>query len=289
MKPLLKWPGGKRRIADQIGDMVVAKLGDNSRYVELFAGGAAVFFHIEPKRAVLVDSCKPLIAFYEAIKREPKAFFGELERILDLPFEEGTYQKFKQEWNGRDFGVRFAARLLYLNRTGFNGLFRLNENLEYNVAWGKKDKLPAFPTLDEILAVSDLLKTTTLYCRDYSWILRATHAGDVVYCDPPYWGTYDRYGGSEFTNADQAKLSRLLERAAKRGVNLFASNIDCQEIRSLYSWATIETVPVHHKISCTNDGRKMVDEVIVSSTAPYSDPRQLGMKFEADHGRPSEV
>lgn len=274
MKPLLKWPGGKRRLAENIATRISQQIGDNSRYIELCAGGAAVFFYLEPKRAVLVDVCKPLISFYEAVRREPDAFYDELLKILALPHCEETYQKIKGEWNGNDFGVRFAARLLYLNRTGFNGLFRLNERLEYTVAWGKKEKLPAFPSRQEIRAAAELLQRATIYHRDFSYVLRSTHAGDVVYVDPPYWGTYDRYSGGEFPAKKQRQLASGLQRAVKRGVSVYASNIDCEDIRRLYAWANIDVVPVQHKIGCTADSRKMVNEVIAWSTSP-SDPRQM--------------
>lgn len=277
MDPLLKWPGGKRRIAALIADKLAPSLAQGGRYVELFAGGAAVFFHLEPKEAVLVDVCKPLISFYEAIKREPDAVSEELLRLTHLPLNEDTYLKIRGEWSGNDFGVKFAARFLYLNRTGFNGLFRLNKDKGYNVAWGKKEKMPFFPSPEDVSKASSLLKTTKLYSKDYSRVLRATHSGDVLYGDPPYWETYDRYNGDGFNEADHRRLAKSLSRAAKRGVSVFVSNIDCEGVRKAYEWATIDVVPVRHKISCTSEGRKTVDEVIAWVVPPFSDHRQIDM------------
>lgn len=278
MKPLLKWPGGKRRIAADILARVSPYMSDNSRYIELFAGGAAVFFHAEPRQAVLVDSCKPLMSFYEAVKRDPTALCDELDRLIALPFCEETYSTIKREWNASDFGIKFSARLLYLNRTGFNGLFRLNASGGYNVAWGKLEKLPGFPSRDDIKQASGLLRRAKLYAGDYGSILRATHRGDVVVCDPPYWGTYDRYNGGHFTDKDQRKLSEMLNSAVARGVSVVASNIDCKEVREMYdSWATIETIPVHHKIGASAEGRSIVQEVIISASGPLVDRRQTEM------------
>ena len=278
MKPLLKWPGGKRRIAPLLVERMSPYLSERGRFVELFTGSAAAFFALEPQRAVLVDVCKPLMAFYEAVKREPEAVSSELEVLLELPFGEETFTRIKQGWNGNDFGAKFAARLLYLTKLGFNGLFRLNSKLEYNVAWGKKKKLPAFPSRQELLRVSVLLGRAKLYAKDYSHILRAAHAGDVVYADPPYWGTYDRYSGGIFREREQRRLAMMLRRASDRGVTVFSSNVDCVEVRQLYEpWTDLEVVPVRHKIGCTPESRRVVDELLMSATSPAMERNQLNL------------
>jgi DNA adenine methylase len=248
------------------------------RYVELFAGSAAVFFELEPKRAVLVDICKPLMAFYEAVKKSPASVSDELEVLVSLPHGEKTYNQIKSEWNGNDFGVKFAARLLYLNRLGFNGLFRLNHEGGFNVAWGKSAKMPGLPSREDIKKASDLLAGSMLYAQDYAYILRATHAGDVVYADPPYWGCFDRYAGGQFPNAEHHRLAERLRKAVLRGVSVFASNIDCPEVQATYNgWANIDPLPVLHKIGASANCRKVVNEVVISAVAPYGNPRQLSL------------
>lgn len=277
MDPLLKWPGGKRRTAAYISSKIGA-IPDNGRYIELFAGSAAVFFYMEPTRAVLVDNCKPLISFYEGLKREPGMFLNELDLLLKLPHSEETYNAIKREWNGHDFGPKFAARLMYLNKLGFNGLFRLNRELGYNVAWGKKAKQPKFPDKFAINKAAALLADVTLYCADYSIVLRSAHQDDVIYADPPYYGTYDRYSGTGFGDEEHRKLAAGLRAAVQRGAHVFASNIDCPEVRDMYSdFASIDVVPVLHKIGCTTESRKTVNEVFMSARAPYRDPRQVEM------------
>lgn len=277
MEPLLKWPGGKRRLAEYITNRI-GPIPEGGRYIELFAGSAAVFFHMEPKRGVLVDNCKPLISFFEAIQREPDMFSDELEMLLRLPHSEETYNKIKREWNGHDFGPKFAARLLYLNKLGFNGLFRLNKELGYNVAWGKKAKQPKFPDRLTVQRASSILADVKLYCSDYSTILRSAHKDDVIYADPPYFDTYDRYSGTGFSKDEHFKLAEGLKAAVQRGAHVFASNIDCPEVRSMYQdFATFDVVPVLHKIGCTTESRKEVREVFMISRAPYRDPRQVEM------------
>jgi DNA adenine methylase len=257
-------------------------VSSRGRFIELFAGSAAVFFDMEPERAVLVDVCGPLIAFYEAIQREPDAFCDEIDELLKLPFGKETYYDIRDSWNGRDFGVKFAARLMYLNKLCFNGLFRLNQSLKFNSPWGKKPKMPAFPPRSEISRASQLLSRAKLYHRDFSNILRAAHAGDVVYADPPYWGTFDGYAGKIFREQQQRKLAGMLARASDRGVTIFASNIDCEEVRDLYSWADIETVPVLHSVGASKESRRKVSELLISATTSYIDRNQLNL-FEATH------
>jgi DNA adenine methylase len=280
MEPLLKWPGGKRRLAQYICKSI-GKIPDDGRYIELFAGSAAVFFHLMPKNAVLVDVCKPVIYFYEAIQREPEVFCDELERLLELPHSEETYNQIKRQWNGSDFGVRFAAQLLYLNKLGFNGLFRLNQKSEFNVAWGKKKKQPAFPSRETIMQASDLLKGAKLYAADYSNVLRSTHKNDVVYADPPYYGTYDRYSGFSFKDDDHKKLALGLLHAVERGVDVYASNIDNEAVRQMYSgWSQLEVVSLLHKIGCTSESRKKVDELFIVARGSSGDPRQMEFPYE---------
>ncbi len=282
MQPLLKWPGGKRRIVTQLA-AAVGVIPDNGRYLELFGGSGALLFHMKPARAVLVDTCKPLISFYEAIQREPQAFYDETCKLLELPFCEETYNAIKADWSGHDFGVKCAARLLYMNKLGFNGLFRLNRKLGYNVAWGKKAKMPAFPTLLDVQEASQVLNNTKLYNKDYSVILRSAHQGDVVYADPPYWNTYDRYSGEGFSNEDHRQLAIALHEAAGRGVKIVASNIDCEDVRTLYSWADIDIIPVLHKISRKSETRRVVQEVIIRSR---EDQKQMGLFDECPDQTP---
>lgn len=281
MKPLLKWPGGKRRISLDLAARIVPEIGPDGRYLEIFAGGAAVFFEMEPERAVLVDICKPLMSFYEAVQREPLAVYEEVETLKEYPFGEWSYNQIREEWNGNDFGVRFAARMLYLNRTCFNGLFRLNREMKFNVPWGKKKKLPAFPTKKDYLRAAELLSSATLYAKDYTHVLRAAHRGDVVYADPPYWGTFDGYSGHGFTEGDQRKLGRMLRRAAERGVGVFSSNVNCHEIREIYGgWASIDVIPVDHTIAAGGKDRRTVDEALIWSVPPFVDPRQMDLFSE---------
>jgi DNA adenine methylase len=283
MKPLLKWPGGKRRVALDLAARIVPEIGSGGRYLEIFAGGAAVFFEMERERAVLVDVCKPLMSFYEAVQREPLAVYEEVETLKDHPFGEWSYKQIRSEWNGDDFGVRFAARMLYLNRTCFNGLFRLNKEKKFNVPWGKKESLPALPTRNDYLKASDLLASATLYAKDYAHILRAAHKGDVVYADPPYWGTFDGYSGDGFTEKDQRKLAEMLRRSVERGVSVFSSNVNHPEVRGIYEdWANIDIIPVDHTIAAGGGDRRTVDEVVVWATHPFSDPRQIDL-FSGAH------
>lgn len=276
MEPLLRYAGNKRRIADVIISHIrECGIGDGGRYLELFAGGAAVFFKLEPAKSVLVDICKPIISFYEAIQREPDAVNEEILKISMLPHNPDVYYQIRSEWSYHDFGPRFAARLLYLNKTGYNGLWRLNSKLEYNVPWGKKKTAPKYPSPEIINRASDLLRGCTLYASDYLKVLNRTHKGDVVYTDPPYYNMYSGYSGQGFTNENHQELADAQRNALMRGVSIVHSNIDCDGVRGLYrDWSHINTVPVQHTVAAATRNRRTVNEVIVVAKAPYEDPRQ---------------
>ena len=165
--------------------------------------------------------------------------------------------------------------LLYLNKLGFNGLFRLNKSGGYNVPWGKKAKMPKMPSRSDIYMMSKLLKSVELRTEDYSHALKSTKDGDVVYCDPPYVGTYDGYSGQGFTMDHHRELAGHLLCAAERGVTVIASNIGTPEVRSMYAWATIIEVPLQHTVAASARSRAVAEEVLIVSKAPFKDPRQM--------------
>lgn len=281
MEPILRWAGGKRRLVHAIAPKLLETydpFNSKQRYVELFAGGAALFFYLQPNNGVLVDSCKPLINFYEALQREPLALYNELEKLKALPHEKSSYDNVRADWLADDFGVKFAAKMLYLNKLCFNGLFRLNQSKQFNVPWGKKKKQPKFPTLAQLLEYALVLKTTSLYCCDFNNVLRATHEYDTVYLDPPYWHTYDKYNGDGFTEEDHRRLAEACLGAVQRRVNIVASNIDCQSVRDFYGgWSSIDVISIKHQVGAKNERRRQVDEVIITARPSTLNNKQMSL------------
>jgi len=273
MKPLLRWPGDRPSVTPIVSARILESLSREGRFLCLFTGGASVFFMLEPGRGVLVDARRPLMAFYEAVQRDPVAVHDELQELVALGFEEDSFNYVKDDWNGRDFGVKFAARFLYLNRVSRKGSFFADIGQSFTATWVQRKRPPSFPSLNQFRAAASLLRRFRLYTRDYSYIVRAAHAGDVIYADVPYWGTDVPYGGAMFAEREQRRLARLLGRASDRGVRVFVSNIECEGIHQLYGgWADIELLPVSRSSSGPGPCRQ---EVLLSATTSFIERNQL--------------
>jgi DNA adenine methylase len=236
----------------------------NGRFIGLFCGAADAFFAARPPRGVLVDARKPYVAFYEAVQREPDAVHDELQKLLKLSFSERTFNQIRSKWNGKDFGVLFAAKFLYLNRVCADGSFSVDQGQRFTAVWGGLSSLPNFPSLEDVKRASTALKRVRLYTKDYALVLRAARKGDVIYADAPPWGTGIAYGGSLFTEADHVRLARLLRKASERGVTVLVSNADSEGIQALYgNWADTESF----------DG----DQVLISAVGSFLDRRQMNL------------
>ena len=261
MDPLLSRHQGRELIVPAIANIVSGVTG---RFIGLFCGAADVFFHVEPRKGVLVDSRKPLIAFYEAVQREPDAVYDELQLLIKRAFSERTFNQILSKWNGKDFGVLFAAKLLYLNRSCAPGTFAVDQGQRFSATWGGLESLPGLPSLDDMRRASAALKRMRLYTKDYAYVLRAARKGDVVYVDAPTWGVAISYGGAMFTESDQIRLARLLRKASERGVSIVVSSTDCDAVQLMYGgWADTETF---------NNG-----QLLVSAMGSSVDRRQMSL------------
>lgn len=269
MKPIIKWPGGKRKVAD----FICAKIEPYRKraYIEPFCGGAAVFLKLNPEQqSYLGDFCNPLINMYISIRENGEEVSNQLEMLCSLPVKKETYLDVRSNWDPRVLSPESAATLIYLNKMGFNGLFRLNKSGKFNTPWGGKDKLPKMPSRAEILEFSKRLSMATLYSGDFQDTItkamnNSSNEGFVIYADPPYLDTYDGYTGNGFGYEEHVRLSNTLREAALSGAKIFASNIDSEAVRDLYNWAKVEIVPVYHSIGATGDRRKVKSEVFISN------------------------
>jgi DNA adenine methylase len=260
MEALLSRPNDRHAIVAAVAQKAISL--SNGRFIGLFCDAADVFFAIEPTRGVLVDARKPIIAFYEAIQREPDGVYEELRKLLDKPQTERTFNQIKAKWNGKDFGVLFAAKFLYLNKVCVPGSFSVDLGQRFAAEWDG-GRQPSFPSLEDLKRASSVLRRMRLYTKDYAYVLRAARKGDVVYVDSPTWGVGISYGGTLFAESEHNRLARLLRRAADRGVTVLASNADCEPIRALYEpWADTETVG---------------DFVMISSVGSYMDRKQMSL------------
>lgn len=267
--PILKWVGGKRQLLESI----VPLIPEYTTYYEPFVGGGAVLFATQPKKAVINDSNAELINVYETVKNQPEELISLLEQHREANCQEYFYQIRALDREPEAYGqltpVERAARIIYLNKTCYNGLFRVNSSGQFNAPWGRY-KNPNISGADNIRAMSAYLNRArvTIKCGDYREALKGIRKGAFVYFDPPYMplslsSSFTGYTASGFGEAEQIELKRQCDLLDKRGIKFLLSNSCCEFIENLYSGYTIERVSAKRAINAKADKRGAIDEVLV--------------------------
>lgn len=262
MVPFLKWPGGKRWfIANHAGFFP----RNFNRYVEPFLGSGAVYFFLRPKRAILGDLNPDLLAVYEGLKQDWAKVQLLLERHSRRHGERYYYRLRAAEPSDL---VERAARLIYLNRTCFNGVYRVNLEGKFNVPKGERDSV-LFPT-DNFEAASRLLSQARLRLSDFEPLINESRRGDLLFADPPYTvrhnnNAFIRYNEALFSWADQVRLANALADARGRGVKIVATNANHRSVRELYRKAgfLLKTVSRFSPISSSPRSRKQFEELVI--------------------------
>jgi DNA adenine methylase len=289
--PVLKWAGGKRQLLDELSDRFPASF---ETYHEPFVGGGAVFFHLEPGEARINDANPRLANFYEQVRDRPGDLLARLETYRDPeadtddaqafadtdrdgdPVENYYYQQralFNRRPNGEDFDpVAEAARLLYLNRTCFNGLYRENTGGEFNVPIGRY-AAPDWVQRDRVRAASRVLDGVAVSNRDFERVLDRASPGDLVYLDPPYepmspTADFTEYSADGFDRADQDRLCRATQRLDERGVDVVLSNSGVTRDRYSEAGFSVERVGATRAINSDAGNRDEVDEIIATNIPP---------------------
>lgn len=237
MKPFLKWAGGKRWFISNHSNFFPVNY---KRYIEPFVGSGAVFFRLCPSYAVLSDTNPELIDTYSTLRESPEKVWQILRRHQN---KHSNAYYYKIRASKPRTPASKAARFIYLNRTCFNGLYRVNLRGEFNVPKGTKDNV-IFPD-DNFPAISAALQGVNMYVQDFAETIRSAQQGDFVFVDPPYTvqhnnNNFIKYNEKLFTWADQERLSEGLALACKRGALVLLTNADNKCIRKLYSsriWA----------------------------------------------------
>lgn len=263
-KPFLKWAGGKRKLVPQILMRFPKKFGV---YFEPFLGGGAVFFALQPERSVLSDMNSELINTYRAIRNMP------LRVIQNLVLLDGSEASSEHFYKVRAMCQKTltpsiaAARMIYLNKTCFNGLYRVNKSGVFNVPYGHHKRPPNFD-IANLIAVSEALRDSILLCGEARNVVKGAVKGDLVYFDPPYDGTFTNYTKDKFNDRDQQSLRNCFFDLMKRGVHVVMSNADTTYIRDLYrqSCFKIKYIQSPRSINSRGDGRGPVNELLISST-----------------------
>jgi DNA adenine methylase len=271
-RPFLKWAGGKGQLIAQYLPYFPQKF---RTYYEPFLGGGAVFFHLQPQRAWLVDVNAELVNVYLCVRDRVEELIDQLavhkqQHSFEHYYAVRSQTVIDQEWFVCGHNVERAARLIYLNKTCFNGLYRENSKGHFNVPMGSyKNPIIYEPTA--LRGVAERLKSATIAHDSFDAVLgKAKTHHDFVYFDPPYYpisatSKFTSYNRYSFHEADQVRLRDTFTTLAQRGVKVMLSNSDCPFIRDLYSGFTVHTIYASRNINSKADKRGKITEVLVTA------------------------
>lgn len=272
-KPVVKWAGGKRQLIEKLIELMPQNYND---YFEPFIGGGALLFELMPKRAVINDVNQELLAIYRCLssKNDYKEMIDILEKHEKNHSEEYFYivreEDRKPEFEEFPIYAR-AARTIYLNKSCFNGLYRVNNNGYFNVPSGKKSKVQTYDK-ENILKLHDYFMNNeiTILSGDFTEAVKNAKCGDFVYFDPPYDSfdekdSFTAYAKCDFTKNDQVRLANLYKELSKKGIFAMLSNHNTKLINELYKDFKIKVVNAKRMINSNSSGRGNVQEVIITN------------------------
>ncbi|WP_333860465.1 DNA adenine methylase [Clostridium sp.] len=266
--PVVKWVGGKRQLLPEIKKYIPKRI---STYYEPFLGGGAVLFDLQPKKAIVNDINEELINLYRVVKEHAEELIEDLKKyendseyfykIRELDRNEEVFSKLSN--------IKRASRIHYLNKTCYNGLFRVNMAGQFNSPFGNY-KNPNITNEITIRAVSKYLNDANIQfkCGDYEDALKGIRRGSFVYFDPPYdpvsdGSNFTGYAKGGFDRNEQTRLKLLCDKLNLKGVNFLLSNSSTEFILDLYKDYNIEIIKAKRSINSNGDERGEVDEVLV--------------------------
>ncbi len=264
---MIKWVGGKTKLLPEL----ISRLpGTFRRYYEPFVGGAALYFRVAPTQAVLNDYNPDLIGLYTALRRDVTGVIKKLA-LHRAQHSEAHYYDVRTRWNDREVAwttAERAATFIYLNKTCFNGLWRVNRSGAFNVPIGRYVD-PPICVPDTLRAAQKVLATSELRCGDYREAVADAGRGDFLYFDPPYdpltpTASFTSYTPRAFGTEQQAELAETARELVARGCRVMLSNHDTPLVRSLYKGFRVDRVKCSRAINSNAAKRGDVDEVIVT-------------------------
>jgi DNA adenine methylase len=276
VKPYLKWAGGKRQLLSEIRKHLPKDI-NSCTYYEPFVGAGAVFFDLQPEKAVINDFNKQLTITYNAIKENAEELIKLLEnhkkknnkeyyyKIRDIDRDEAMFSKLSN--------MEKAARLIYLNKTCFNGLYRVNSKGFFNVPYGKYKNPSIFNDI-ELHQISIYLKSSDIIILngDFENAVSTACKNSFIYFDPPYHSPPDKknftkYQADDFNDKEQERLCNVIKKMTNKGVRCLLSNSDTEYIRELYSNNIFDVFSVQAKRMINSDsaGRGNVNEVLIKN------------------------
>lgn len=273
LKPFVKWAGGKSQLMNEIMNRIPKEF---NRYFEPFVGGGAVFMNMKPSKAVIADYNQELVYAYESFKN--KNYYDLM--VTEILFHEKNHseeyyysvREMDRKDNYQDLAPYLkAARLIYLNKACFNGIYRVNSKGYFNVPWNKKEKVNAynkklFESIRDYLSSDDIV----IVQGDFQKVVEKALKDDFVYFDPPY-DTFDEqenftaYTKNDFGKDEQLRLANVFKELDKRGVKVMLSNHNTKYINEIYQGFRIEVVEARRIINSKASGRGKVEEVIITN------------------------
>ncbi|GGM39055.1 DNA adenine methylase [Dactylosporangium sucinum] len=260
-RSFIKWAGGKTRYAARLVAMAPRFTG---RYWEPFMGSAAVFFELRPAKAVLSDANPELVACFRAVAADPEAVMERLDALPNTP-EQFARVRAQQPEHLDELGR--AARVIYLNKTAFRGLWRVNRRGGFNVPYGAYDR--PYYNRETLLAAAKALIDVDIRRCDFAEPLREAAAGDWVFLDPPYlpeggFADFKRYTPGQFHEADHERLAAAMREASARGVLLTMTNSDTDATRRIYQGFTAVRMATRRDINLRASARDSADLVLTN-------------------------
>lgn len=261
IKPFLKWAGGKTQLLPEL----IKYIPNNyNKYIEPFIGGGAFYFHLNPAEAVIADLNYELIITYKTIKQSVEDVISLLKTFKN---EEDFFYKMRSKDPEKLTNIERTARLLYLNKTCFNGLYRVNKKGQFNVPYGKRSG--NFFDSEILRDASEFLQNTRIEFADYLETLRK-HAekGDFIFLDPPYYpvgkyGDFKRYTKEFFYHDDQLALKEEFDRLVNLGCHVILTNSDHPVIMELYKDYEIKSIETKRMINSDAKNRTGVDIIVI--------------------------
>jgi len=260
--PVFRWAGSKRKILPTLAEYWNPKY---SRYVEPFAGSAALFFSLQPDRAVLGDVNSDLIDAYKVIRDRPDDVHRAVTKIAR---NSDTYYAVRKRNPSRLSAFNRAVRFVYLNRYCFNGIYRTNNDGHFNVPYAHT-KPGVVPPIERFRRCATLLQRADLRVGDFGNVLKTVRKGDFVYLDPPYVvesrRVFRKYDERDFSHSDLERLKTHVVAIVNKGASFILSYADCAEVRKLFSEWRMRRVRVRRNVAGFVSARRLANEVVVTN------------------------
>lgn len=266
LKPIVKWAGGKRQLLRTLRQYYPNNF---HRYIEPFLGGAVIYLTLKPNLAVLGDSNEDLIDCYTTVKDQVDELIKALENYAPHVLDRGFYYEVRDR-NAADLApVERAARFIFLNKTCYNGLYRVNRDGKFNVPFGKHERPPRLYDEANLRGVSLLLQNAELVAGDFEETVQCASEGDFLYLDPPYHRSnnshFTAYSVNGFTENDHVRLARTFRALHARGCKLLLCNSDTRLVRELYHDFVVIPVITSRAINCIAGRRSGFPEVLIAN------------------------